>query len=203
MEQWIEQLMNDWGYVGVAFLIALENLFPPIPSEFILTFGGFMTTRSELTVVGVIIASTIGALVGAVCLYYVGKIVRPSVLKKFLAGRAGKWLRLKPTDVDRAMAWFNRHGVLTVFFCRFVPVIRSLISIPAGIARMPLGLFLLLTAVGSAIWNTVLILLGAWAGDNWHQILETFDSVKYFIFIPVAAIVLYYVWKWQKSKKIS
>ncbi len=202
MEQWIEQLMNAWGYIGVAFLIALENLFPPIPSEFILTFGGFMTTRTEMTIVGVIIASTIGSIIGAICLYLVGRVVRPSILKKYLASRFGKILRLKPTDVDRAMMWFNKHGILTVFFCRFVPVIRSLISIPAGFARMKFGIFIIFTLLGSIIWNTVLILLGAWAGENWHAILETFDSVKYLIFIPVGLIIIYYIVK-AKRKKVS
>lgn len=194
--------MNDWGYIGVAFLIALENLFPPIPSEFILTFGGFMTTRTNMTVVGVIIAATVGSIIGAICLYYVGRVVRPSVLKKFLSGRFGKMLRLKPTDVDRSMAWFNKHGILTVFFCRFVPVIRSLISIPAGFARMKFGMFLLLTTLGSMIWNTVLIVLGAWAGENWNIILETFDSIKYYIFIPVGLVILYFIWQ-AKRKKAS
>lgn len=201
MEQWIEQLMNDWGYLGVAFLIALENLFPPIPSEFILTFGGFMTTRTEMNIVGVIIASTVGSLIGAICLYMVGKTVRPSVLKRFLAGRIGRILRLKPNDVDKAMVWFQRHGLLTVFFCRFVPVIRSLISIPAGVARMNMMLFIIYTTLGSVIWNTVLILLGAWAGENWTDILATFDSMKYYIFIPVAIIVAYYGYKFIKSRK--
>lgn len=201
MEQWIEQLMSDWGYIGVAFLIALENLFPPIPSEFILTFGGFMTTRTSMTVVGVIIASTIGSVFGAICLYMVGKLVRLSVLKRFLSGRMGLILRLKPSDVDKAMVWFQKHGLLTVFFCRFVPVIRSLISIPAGVARMNMTLFLVYTTLGSLIWNTVLICLGAWAGDNWESILATFDSVKYYIFIPVAIIVAYYGYKFVQSRK--
>ncbi|OCS82929.1 DedA family protein [Caryophanon tenue] len=201
MEQWIEQLMSDWGYIGVAFLIALENLFPPIPSEFILTFGGFMTTRTSMTIVGVIIASTIGSVFGAICLYMVGKLVRLSVLKRFLSGRMGLILRLKPSDVDKAMVWFQKHGLLTVFFCRFVPVIRSLISIPAGVARMNMTLFLVYTTLGSLIWNTVLICLGAWAGDNWESILATFDSVKYYIFIPVAIIVVYYGYKFVQSRK--
>ena len=201
MERWIEQLMSDWGYIGVAFLIALENLFPPIPSEFILTFGGFMTTRTSMTVVGVIIASTIGSVFGAICLYMIGKLVRLSVLKRFLSGRIGFILRLKPSDVDKAMVWFQKHGLLTVFFCRFVPVIRSLISIPAGVARMNMTLFLVYTTLGSLIWNTVLICLGAWAGDNWENILATFDSVKYYIFIPVAIIVAYYGYKFVQSRK--
>ena len=131
----------------------------------------------------------------------VGKTVRPSVLKRFLAGRIGRILRLKPNDVDKAMVWFQRHGLLTVFFCRFVPVIRSLISIPAGVARMNMMLFIIYTTLGSVIWNTVLILLGAWAGENWTDILATFDSMKYYIFIPVAIIVAYYGYKFIKSRK--
>lgn len=201
MEEWIKDLMNSWGYFGVAFLVALENLFPPIPSEFILTFGGFMTTRTNMTVIGVIIASTIGSVVGAICLYFLGKLVSLSVLKKILSGKTGKVLRLKPRDIDRSVDWFQSHGYITVFFCRFIPVIRSLISIPAGVARMPLIPFLTYTTLGTVLWNTILIVLGAWAGDNWSHILDVFNRYKYYLFIPVIVFGSYFFYQFYKRRK--
>ena len=181
MNEFIERIMSDWGYAGVAFLIALENLFPPIPSEVILTFGGFMTTRTNLTIVGMIIAATIGAVVGAIILYYIGRFIRPAVLKKILRGRIGKVLRLKEQDVDSALRWFEKYGMATIFFARFIPVVRSLISIPAGSAKVPFAYFLLFTTAGTAIWNTILILCGVWAGENWVVILHYLDTYKYII----------------------
>lgn len=195
------ELMNSWGYFGVAFLVALENLFPPIPSEFILTFGGFMTTRTSMTVPGVIISSTIGSVAGAICLYYVGKLVSLSFLKKMLAGRTGTILRLRPRDIDRAVDWFQERGYMAVFFCRFIPVIRSLISIPAGVARMPLIPFLTYTLLGTVLWNTILIVLGAWAGDNWSYILDLFNRYKYYLFIPVIVFGSYFLYRFYKTRK--
>lgn len=201
MEEWITDLMNNWGYFGVAFLVALENLFPPIPSEFILTFGGFMTTRTNMTVPGVIMSSTIGSVAGAICLYYIGKLVSLSLLKKILAGKLGTFLRLKPRDIDRSVDWFQQRGYLTVFFCRFIPVIRSLISIPAGVARMPLLPFITYTVLGTVLWNTILIVLGALAGDNWSVILDMFNRYKYYLFIPVIVFGSYFLYKFYSTRK--
>lgn len=201
MEEWITDLMNNWGYFGVAFLVALENLFPPIPSEFILTFGGFMTTRTNMTVSGVIMSSTIGSVAGAICLYYIGKLVSLSLLKKILAGKLGTFLRLKPRDIDRSVDWFQQRGYLTVFFCRFIPVIRSLISIPAGVARMPLLPFITYTVLGTMLWNTILIVLGALAGDNWSVILDMFNRYKYYLFIPVIVFGSYFLYKFYSTRK--
>ncbi|MGM9950375.1 MAG: DedA family protein [Lysinibacillus sp.] len=201
MEEWIKDLMNGWGYFGVAFLVALENLFPPIPSEFILTFGGFMTTRTDMTVIGVIIASTIGSVAGAICLYYVGKLVSLSRLKKILSGKVGTVLRLRPRDIDRSVDWFQNHGYMAVFFCRFIPVVRSLISIPAGVARMPLAPFITYTTLGTILWNTVLIVLGAWAGDNWSEILDVFNRYKYYLLIPVVVFGGYFLYKFYKRRR--
>ena len=121
MQAWIIEMMNQFGYLGVAGLIALENIFPPIPSEVILTFGGFMTTYTTLGVWGVIAAATVGSVIGAIVLYGVGRFLKPDRLKKLLAGRLGRILRLDPDDIDDAIAWFNRKGYTAVFFCRFIP----------------------------------------------------------------------------------
>ena len=172
MEQWIIQMMEEFGYFGVAFLIALENIFPPIPSEIILTFGGFMTTYTSLNVWLVILMATIGSVLGGTVLYGIGRILDAEKLERILSGRIGKILRLKPQDVQRAQNWFARKGNITVFFCRFIPIVRSLISIPAGMMKMKIGSFLLLTTLGIAIWNTVLVWLGVFAGASWEKIVN-------------------------------
>lgn len=191
MQNWIISIMEQYGYTGVALLIAVENIFPPIPSEVILTFGGFMTTYTSLNIWGVILSATLGSVIGAIILYGVGYLLQPHRLKSLLAGRLGKVLRLYPQDVDRSVEWFQTTGISTVFFCRFVPMIRSLISIPAGFARMNLGSFLLLTTLGSFLWNTVLVWVGVAARESWDVIAVRLDSVsgaaKFLIVLAVLA----------------
>ena len=170
MHETIISLMEQYGYPGILFLIALENIFPPIPSEVILTFGGFLTTYTSLGVPGVVLAATLGSLAGAAALYGAGALLNKERLKKLAAGRAGKLLGLKPEDVEKADAWFQKKGRRAVFFCRCVPVVRSLISIPAGMSRMELPQFFLYTTAGSLIWNILLVSLGALMGESWRYI---------------------------------
>lgn len=174
MENWIINIMEQYGYIGIFFLITIENIFPPIPSEIILTFGGFMTTQSNLEITGVIVASTLGSLVGAIILYGIGRLVNIYKIET-IVGKWGYLLRLKKGDIHKANDWFMSHGVAAVFFCRFVPLIRSLISLPAGMARMPLGLFLFLTTLGTMTWNVVLVKIGAAVGDSWEKIVHYLD----------------------------
>ena len=130
MEQWITHFMEQHGYLGIGLLILLENIFPPIPSEIILTFGGFMTTKSDLGFIGVTITSTLGSVIGAIVLYGIGAWIGERNLYRFV-NRYGKFLRVKIKDIDRTINWFEKYGYWTIFFCRFVPLLRSLISIPA------------------------------------------------------------------------
>ena len=197
MEAAIISIMNKFGYFGVFFLIAIENIFPPIPSEVILLFGGFVTTYSKINILGVIIASTLGSLVGALILYYIGKILNKERLKKIVKGKIGKILRLKEKDIDKADEWFDTKGNKTVFFCRFVPILRSLISIPAGMSEMPMPKFLLYTTVGSAIWNSVLTIAGSIVGDKWKTIVDIFDKYSHItlivlIILFIGAIIYYF-----------
>ena len=166
MENWIIEFMNEFGYIGVLLLIMFENIFPPIPSEVILTFGGFMTTYSEMTKVGVLIAATIGSVAGAIILYSIGLLLGVSRLEKLVA-HWGKYLRFTRQDLYRAEAWFKKYGPWAVFFCRLIPLIRSLISIPAGMSGMNFPLFIILTTLGSLIWNGLLVWGGAAVGGNW------------------------------------
>jgi len=196
VEEWIIDFMSQFGYFGVFLLIMLENLIPPIPSEVILTFGGFMTTQSELTRVGVIGAATAGSVIGAMMLYSVGLLVDVSVLERFV-DRFGPMLRLTRKDIHRAEVWFNKFGPWTVVFCRLVPLIRSLISIPAGMSKMNFPLFLLLTMIGSLIWNTVLVSIGVTVGANWEFIVHYMDIYSYIVYLILAlsgvAICLWYI----------
>ncbi|MDF2722692.1 MAG: putative rane-associated protein [Paenibacillus sp.] len=195
MELWITETMDRYGYFGIFLLIALENLFPPIPSEVILTFGGFMTTSSGLSIAGVIAAATAGSLVGAIGLFGVGKLLSAERLESIVA-RYGKVLRLKPEDIRKADAWFDKYGVWAVLLGRLVPLVRSLISVPAGSAGMRFLPFLLLTAIGSLVWNTVLVYVGAAVGASWETIvgyMDIYSNVVYagLVLIAAAAVILF------------
>ena len=206
MEELILSIMNQFGYIGVLLLIAIENVFPPIPSEVILLFGGFMTTYTELNVIGMIIFSTLGSLIGAIVLYYIGKILNKERLKKIVSGKVGKILRLKNEDIEKADHWFDTKGNKTVFFCRFIPIVRSLISIPAGMSEMPMLKFLIYTTLGSLIWNTVLVVIGNRVGENWTSILDILDKYSHIvlvllIIIAIVCVYLFYSKKLKKNKK--
>ena len=176
MEQWMLEIMNSFGYLGIFLLILAENIFPPIPSEVILTFEGFMTTYTRMHVPGVVLSSTAGSLVGAVILYQLGNLLSPERLEHLITGPVGKALRLKKEHIQQAMDWFDSRGNYTVFFCRFIPIVRSLISIPAGMAAMASGRFLWMTALGSFLWNLALISLGAFAGSSWEKAARYFGN---------------------------
>lgn len=200
MENLVIDIMNNFGYIGIGLLILIENLFPPIPSELILTFGGFMTIDTNMTIVGVIIAATIGSVLGAIALYYIGKILNKERLIKIVTSKYGKLLRIKPEDIESADKWFDEKGNKTVFFCRFIPVVRSLISIPAGMSEMPLVKFILYTTFGSAIWNTVLVLIGAFAGDKKDLILTIIDDASYVIIGLIIIVFLIFVYRFYKKR---
>ena len=170
MRELIITLMEQYGYPGIFLLIAVENIFPPIPSEIILPFGGFLTTYTKLTVPGVIFFATLGSLAGALALYGVGRILNEERLRKLVSGPVGRILCLKAEDVEKADRWFLTKGKKTVFFCRCIPIVRSLISIPAGMSQMPMGIFLIYTIVGTIIWNTLLVSLGALLGVSWEKL---------------------------------
>ena len=204
MQEIILSIMGKYGYIGVFLLIMIENVFPPIPSEVILLFGGFMTTYTKLSIFGMIVASTLGSLFGAIILYYIGKIFNKDRLKKIISGKLGKILRLKVSDIDNADNWFDNKGNKTVFFCRFIPLIRSLISIPAGMSEMPMFKFLLYTLFGSLIWNTVLIIVGSVVGENWTKIvgiLDTYSHIVVIILFIIVVIGIYFFYRKRSNKK--
>ena len=206
MQEIIISFMDQFGYLGIMLLVALENVFPPIPSEVILAFGGFMTTYTSLHVVGVIISATIGSVVGAIILYFIGKLLNKERLISIVSGKVGKILRLKPKDIEKADKWFDERGNVAVFFCRFVPIVRSLISIPAGMSDMPIRSFLLFTTIGTLIWNTVLVILGSKMGENWTKIVDfisEYSSITLIVLVIgfIAFVAWFYFGRLHKKKK--
>jgi len=200
MQETIIQLINQFGYFAIGLLMAVENIFPPIPSEVILTFSGFMTTYTDMNVVIVILSATIGTMIGTSILYFVGRLISPEHLMMFVDSRAGKLLRLSANDISSAYKWFAKRGNITVFICRFVPIVRSLISIPAGTAKMNFGVFLMLTLLGTAIWNTVLVVLGSFAGEAWESVLVYIDRYSTIALIALLLVILLAVFRFYRHK---
>ena len=200
MDNWLTEIMNEYGYMGVMFLIAIENIFPPIPSEVILTFGGFMTTTSNMSIVGVVISATAGSVIGAIVLYIIGLQLDVARLEK-VVDRWGSILRVTTDDVHKADTWFDKYGAWTVFFCRFIPLIRSLISIPAGMSNMNVGLFLLLTTLGTLIWNIVLVYLGATVGNSWEVIVEYMDIYSKLVYVILFLLLIFLLFIFIKRRR--
>jgi membrane protein DedA with SNARE-associated domain len=190
LADWVTDVIDRLGYVGVALLVALENVFPPIPSEIVLPFAGFVASDGDANLFGMIAAATVGSLVGAWILYGIAAAIGPDRTHRFVE-RFGKWFRLTPADIAKAERWFDRRAALSVLLCRCIPLVRSLISIPAGLRRMNFGLFTLYTAIGSLVWNAALIYAGYQLRDNWHDVEPVLDVVQY---VVVAVIVLAIVW---------
>ena len=193
LANWVQDVINQFGYFGVALLVVIENIFPPIPSEIVLPFAGFVAqqgsagvAQSDTSVIGMMIAATIGSVVGALILYVISSAIGPERLRAFVQ-RFGRWFGVKQTDLLRAEAWFDRRSFVAVLVGRCVPLIRSIVSIPAGFRRMKLTSFILLTAVGSAVWNIALIGAGAILGDQWERVGE---YVGVFQWLVIAAILL-------------
>lgn len=186
---WVITVMEVIGAPGVGLLVAMENLFPPIPSELILPLAGFTASLGEMSIVSAIAWATIGSVVGALALYWVGRAFGHDRI----AGWAQKLPLVDPEDVHNTVAWFNRHGRKAVFFGRMIPIFRSLISIPAGIEKMSQSWFVLLTMAGSLIWNTVFVLLGFWVGENYTVIERYAGWFQRGVIVVVAAALIVWV----------
>lgn len=202
LANWVQDVINQFGYLGVALLVVIENVFPPIPSEIVLPFAGFVAqqgasavnatasaAQSDTTVVGMMIAATAGSVVGALILYFVSAAIGPERLRGFVE-RFGKWFGVKSADLVRAEEWFDRRSNAAVLVGRCVPLIRSIVSIPAGFRRMKLTSFVVLTAIGSAVWNIALIGAGALLGDQWERVGE---YVGVFQWLVIAAVLVFLV----------
>lgn len=191
MVDFIVDFITRTGYVGVFLLMALENIFPPIPSEMIMPFAGFVASKGDLNVVGVLIAGTAGSVAGAIPWYYAGKLLGRERLKQ-AAGKYGRWLTVTPKEMESSITAFERHGNLTVLAGRIIPAIRTLISVPAGITDMPLLTFLAFTTAGSLVWSGVLAGAGYLLEKNYSAVAGYVDIAAKTI---VAVIVIAYVYR--------
>ena len=193
LAQWVQDVIESLGYLGVALLVIAENLFPPIPSEIVLPFAGFVARRGDGSVVVMVVASTVGSVVGALVLYAIAAAIGPERIHAFVV-RFGKWFGVKESDMVRAEEWFDRRSNAAVLVGRCVPLIRSLVSIPAGFRRMKFVPFITLTAVGSAVWNIALIGTGAALGDQWDRVGEYVGIFQWLVIAVIVGAVLKFAW---------
>lgn len=203
MQDVLIEFINDYGYMGIALLILIESVFPPVPSEVILLFGGFLTQRTEMTVPLVIVFATVGATAGASVLYLLGRLLDKEKIKKLFSGKLGKVLHLQAQDAAKAEGWFKRYQVWAVLLCRCVPIVRSLISIPAGMAKMKPLPFMVLTIIGTAVWNTAIVSIGAMAGEAWEKSLVSVEKYQMLLLVLLlggtAAYILFILQKRRRG----
>ncbi|HEY9859966.1 MAG TPA: DedA family protein [Candidatus Obscuribacterales bacterium] len=200
MAEWITNTMNSLGYVGIGLLMFLENLFPPIPSELIMPLAGFTVFQGKMQFFYAVLAGVVGTVLGALPWYYAGKLLGEERLKA-LADRYGKWLSISSKDIDRADDWFDRYNAKAVFFCRLVPGVRTLISLPAGISGMPLVPFLIYSTLGTTLWMSLLTYAGYALGQNYHLVDQYIGPLsKVVLCILIAAFIIWVVKKnWKRA----
>lgn len=182
------------GYVGLGGLVAVENVFPPIPSEVILPMAGFLTGQDRLNYFMAVGATTAGAVVGALVYYELGRRVGQRRTRRFFE-KHGKWMLASECDFDRASDWFRDHGAASVMLGRCVPGIRSLVSLPAGIQKMPVTKFIMYTALGSMVYNALLIGLGWLLGHNWQRVSEYSGWLETGVWVLLGAAVVWWIYK--------
>jgi len=189
---WTESVISTMGYPGLVLVMFLENVFPPIPSEVVLPLAGNLTNAGRFTMFGVIFWGMVGALLGALVFYYLGKWFSEDRLRR-LIDKYGKWALLDVEDFDRAIEFFNKHGQFTIFFGRMVPIVRSLISIPAGLAEMNLPVFCFYTVLGTSLWNAVLAIAGRILGKEWPKVVEWVGTYQDVVLVMGLAAVAVFV----------
>jgi len=192
LEAFVHSMMQMLGPFGIALLMFLENLFPPIPSELIMPLAGYRSAQGDMHLGVVVAAGSAGALLGALPWYYAGRLLGRARLKRF-AGRYGRWLTLNPADIDRTARWFRRRGGTGVLVGRLIPTIRTLISVPAGMARMNLAIFLAFSAVGTVLWTAFLAGAGFYLGQSYEVVADYVDPVSTAVFAACVAVYVYRV----------
>lgn len=192
LSDWVIQVVESLGYVGVALMVAFETLFPPIPSELVLGLAGFVASRGEASLLGMIVAATTGSVIGAWTLYGIAAIVGPARVRA-LVRRYGRWVRITEADVDTAERWFARWSTLAVLIGRCVPLVRSLISIPAGFARMNIVSFTIYTTIGSLIWNAIFVVAGYMLGERWETATAYADYFQLAVIVAIVCGLTYLV----------
>jgi len=194
LTDWVIDVIDKLGYFGVALLVAVENVFPPIPSEVVLPAAGIHAKDGHSLLIGMIIASTIGSVAGAWVLYVVAAWIGPDRVRAFVVKR-GRWFGVKEKDLDKAEGWFDRREELAVLLCRCVPLVRSLVSVPAGFRRMNPVRFTLYTTIGSLVWNTALIMVGYAAREYWDEVQDILGYVQYAVVLAILAAIGWFLWR--------
>ena len=194
---WVASVIESLGEVGVGLLVALENLIPPIPSEVVLSLAGYLASQGRVNLVLVTIAATIGSVLGALALYWLGYSVGEERLRRWL----DRIPLVDADDLDTADRWFERHAKSAVLFGRMAPVVRSLVSIPAGANHMPLGQFTLLTAIGSGVWNTLFVGGGYALGSRWQRLEQYSSYVNYAIIAFFVVTIAWWVLKKVRKRR--
>jgi len=202
MVEWVAQRIGELGYVGVALLMLLENLLPPIPSELVMPLAGFVAARGDLSLAGVIVAGAIGSLVGAIPWYLAGFWLGERRLKR-LADRHGRWLTVSSDDIDRAMGWFRRHGPLAVLVGRLVPGLRTYISTPAGVAHMRLIPFAVWSALGTFAWTALLAVAGYSLESRYDEVARYVDPIANVVFLGLIAAYVLRVWRHRRGSEVE
>ncbi|GGG92821.1 DedA family protein [Staphylococcus pragensis] len=190
MEQLITDFISKWGYAAIFILILLENVLPVVPSEIILTFAGLMSVKSGLSIPVLFLISTIASFIGLLILYYICRLINEESIYRFV-DKHGKWFKLKGKDVKRANDWFKRYGPWAVLLCRFIPVLRVLITIPTGINKMNVITFTVLSLLGTTIWNFALILLGRLLSDSFDVLMAGLHTYSYIMYVIIFLAILY------------
>jgi len=199
MAEWIIATIGELGYLGIFLLMLLESIFPPIPSELIIPFAGFAAARGELDLFGVIAAATAGAVVGMVPWYVAGRLFGLARLRH-LADRFGRLITLNGDQLDLATAWFRRYGPAIVFFGRLLPIVRTLISVPAGLARMPPLLFFSASALGALVWNGLLVTSGYLLAEHYELVEAVLDPLTMVVLGGVALLYVYRLVTWRPGR---
>ena len=202
MEQIITDFISKWGYTAIFILILLENVLPVVPSEIILTFAGLLSVKSHLSIWTLLIIATIASFIGLLILYYICRLISEEKLYPFV-DRHGKWMKLKSKDLKRANDWFKKYGAWAVFLCRFVPVLRVLITIPAGINRMNVIQFTTLSLIGTTIWNFALILLGRLLSDSFDALMNGIHTYSRIMYVIIIIAFIYFVIRYLMKRRRS
>lgn len=186
LASWVQDVIEQLGYLGVALLVVLENVFPPIPSEIVLPFAGFVAQQGSDSVVLMILAASVGSVIGALIMYWIAAVIGDERLHAFTR-RFGKWVQIREADLTRAEEWFDRHAMSAVLVGRCVPLIRSVVSIPAGFRRMKLIPYIAYTFFGSLVWNIALVGAGALLGENWEQVGPVVAAFQWIVIVVILA----------------
>lgn len=196
MFDWVLSVIESWGYSGIFLLMVAEHLFPPIPSEVIMPLAGYLAASGKLSLLPTVIAGTLGSVVGTSLWFVIGWWIGAARLKRW-AARHGRLMTLSPGDIDLAQAWFDRRGGAAVFLGRMIPAVRTLISVPAGIARMSLWRFFAFTVLGSLLWTLILTLSGLVLQANFHLVEEVIDPLSKIVVVTVVLVYIYRVATWR------